>query len=65
MAITVYRIAKMVGRDPSLLYRIKKGKQICSPKLAKELDALGIPGWRFGDLRPDLVEMALRAVNHD
>ncbi len=65
MAITVYRIAKMVGRDPSLLYRIRDKKQLCSPRLAKELDALGIPGWRFADLRPDLVEMALQAVNHD
>jgi hypothetical protein len=68
MAITVYEIAKRVGRNSSLLYRIKNGKRLCSPKLAMELDALGIEGWRLADLRPDLVKMALKskeAATHD
>jgi hypothetical protein len=63
MAITVYEIAKRLGRNPSLLYKIKNKQRLCTPKLAIELDALGIPGWRLADLRPDLVEAVLKSVN--
>jgi hypothetical protein len=65
MAITVYAIAKRVGRNSSLLYKIKNKQRLCSPKMAMELDALGIDGWGFKDLRPDLVEAALKSVNQE
>ena len=64
MAITVYEIAKWLGRKSPRLYKIKNGERLCSPKMAMELDALEIEGWRFADLRPDLVEMALKSGNH-
>jgi lipid-A-disaccharide synthase-like uncharacterized protein len=57
-------IANLIGCNSSLLYRIRKGKQVCSPAMAIKLDALDIPGWRFADLRPDLMEVVLKAVAH-
>ncbi len=48
-----------------MLYKVKMGRRRVSPELAAEIDALGIDGWRFADLRPDLVEIVKRAVNHD
>lgn len=48
-----------------MLYKVKVGKRRVSPDLAIEIDALGIDGWRFADLRPDLVEIVKRAANHD
>lgn len=65
MRITAYQIAKLLGRNPSMLYKVKVGRRRVSPELAAEIDALGIDGWRFADLRPDLVEIVKRAVNHD
>jgi hypothetical protein len=65
MGITAYQIAKLLGRNPSMLYKVKVGKRRVGPELAAEIDALGIDGWRFADLRPDLVEIVNRAVNHD
>ncbi len=61
--VTAYQIAKILGRDPSLLYKIKRGERRASPTLAMAIDALQIPGWRFQDLRPDLVEIVGKAVS--
>ncbi len=61
--VTAYQIAKKLGRDPSLLYKIKRGERRASPTLAMAIDSLQIQGWRFQDLRPDLVEIVERAVN--
>ena len=57
---TAYQIAKLLKRDPSMLYKVKLGKRRPSPELALQIDALKIDGWRFADLRPDLVEIVRR-----
>jgi len=61
--VTAYQIAKILGRDPSLLYKIKRGERRASPSLAMAIDSLQIPGWRFQDLRPDLVEIVEKVVS--
>lgn len=63
--VTAYQIAKILGRDPSLLYKIQRGERRASPSLAMAIDSLKITGWRFQDLRPDLVEMVEKVASQE
>jgi len=76
--ITAAEIARGLGKDPAFFYKIKNGQQGCPALLAGEIDTVaraianikGLPpcaliGWRLIDLRPDIVEMVLRAMLHD
>jgi hypothetical protein len=76
--ITAGEISRVLGKDPSFLGRIKNQKQGCPALLAGQIDEAvraiakfkglrpeGIIGWRLIDLRPDVVEMVLRAVLHE
>ncbi|MHB8068779.1 MAG: hypothetical protein ACYDIC_12875 [Desulfobaccales bacterium] len=76
--ITAAEISRVLRKDPAYLGRIKNQKQGCPALLAAEIDEAvraiadfkglspdEIIGWRLIDLRPDVVEMVLRAVLHD
>lgn len=76
--ITVAEISRVLKKDQSFLGRIKNQKQGCPALLAAKIDEAvraiadfkglnpdEIVGWRLIDLRPDVVEMVLRAVLND
>jgi hypothetical protein len=76
--ITAIEIARGLGKDAGFRYKISSGKQGCPAMLAGEIDAVaraildikGLPacaliGWRLIDLRPDMVEMVLKAICHE